>query len=179
MSRVPMCDRTDLPEQYRYLFTDNAVGELDLFRAMGNAPSCMQSYMRFGTTLWDDCGLDPRERELAILATARALDARYEWHQHVGLGRDAGLTTAIIRSLGREDHETLSERDRVIAEYAAAVARGTVDDALHRATAERLADGTVVGLALLAAYYGMTAQFIDAMGITPEDAFVGWEPPDP
>lgn len=178
MPRVPRRDRTDLPEAYRYLFTDNAVGELDLFRVMGHAPACMQSYMRFGSTLWEECGLGPRERELAILATARALEARYEWHQHVDLGREAGLTMAEIRALGGEDHAALADRDRAIADYAAAVGRGTVDDGHHRTARAQLSDGTIVGVALLAAYYVMTARFLDALAIAPEEAFVGWQPDD-
>lgn len=179
MSRVPLRDRADLPEEYRYLFTDNAVGELNLFRAMGNAPACMRSYMRFGSTLWDACGLDARDRELAILAVARALDSRYEWHQHVGLGLDAGLDWETIRALGRKDHETLSASDRVLAEYAIAVARGAVDDAVFQAAGERLDDAALVGVALLAAYYVMTERFAAALSIPIEDAFVGWEPSAP
>ena len=178
MSRVPLRDRADLPEAYQYLFTDNAVGELDLFQAMANAPACMQSYMRFGSTLWDDCGLPPRERELAILAVARALDSPYEFHQHVGLGREAGLAEETIRALGEGNVTELADADRAIAAYAVAVADGSVDDALHRTTIDRFGPETVVGLALLASYYVLTARFIDAVGVTPEGGFVGWDPTD-
>lgn len=176
MPRVPLLDATDLPDDYRYLFSDNVVGELDLFRAMGHAPACMQSYMRYGTTLWEDGGLSARRRELVILAIARAIDSRYEWHQHVALGREAGLDLDTIRALGRRDHAALNVADRAIVEYAAAVATDAVTDELHDRAAGQFDEGTLVAAALLAGYYVATDRFIAAVDVDPEGTFVGWEP---
>lgn len=174
MARVPLLSKEDLPESYRYLFTDSAVGEATIFRAMAHAPEQMQSYMRYSTTLWRT--LPDRERELAILAVARAIEARYEWHQHVRLGREAGVTTAEIRAIGADALAELNPPDRTLVTYAQAVALDRVTDADHDAIRSVYDEETVVGLALLASHYVATARTLAALGIEPEEPFVGWEP---
>lgn len=179
MARVPLLDATDLPEEFRYLVSDNAVGELDLFRAMGHAPACMQSYMRYGTALWEGGGLSPRRRELAILAVARAINSEYEWHQHVTLGLQAGLDIETIRAIGRGNLSSLDEPDRTLADYVVAAAEDGITDEQHATAAERFDDGTLVAVALLAGYYVATDRFLSAFDVSPESAFVGWEPEAP
>jgi YYY domain-containing protein len=64
-----------LPEEYQYLLDEDVLGERNIFRAMGNNPPILKSYMLYGSTLWKECGLSPRDRELVILGVARALAA--------------------------------------------------------------------------------------------------------
>ena len=42
-ARVPLLRQSDLPEDYRYLFDEDALGELNLFGAMGHVPRTMQA----------------------------------------------------------------------------------------------------------------------------------------
>lgn len=173
MARVPLLDAEDLPEEYRYLLSESEVGEADIFRAMAHAPEEMRSYMRYATTLWDV--LPVRERELAILAVARVEDARYEWHHHVGPGREAGLTDEEIDALASGDLDRLDADDAAIAAYAQAVASETVTDTLHERLRAATDTQTVVGVAMLAAIYVATARMLAALGVEPEEPFVGWE----
>ena len=129
-ARVPLLEQADLPEEYRYLLGEDALGELNLFRSMGHAPRAMQAYMRYGTALWNVGELSTRERELAILTIARTVRAPYEWHQHVELGREAGISTDEIAAIARGDDSVFPEREQAITRYAAAVATGTVIDPL-------------------------------------------------
>ena len=174
--RVPLLEQADLPEAYRYLFDDDVLGELNLFRAMGHAPRAMQAYMRYGTALWHVGDLTTRERELAILAVARTLRAPYEWHQHVELGRAAGLTDAELAALARVDDGPFDEREGAIVGYASAVATGAVTGPLFEATRAVLDVETVVGLTMLAGHYLATARFLDALSVPTEGEFVGWTP---
>ncbi|MFB6171832.1 MAG: carboxymuconolactone decarboxylase family protein [Haloarculaceae archaeon] len=174
MARVPLLDAEDLPEEYRYLFTENDVGEADIFRAMANAPEQMQSYMRYSTTIWGV--LPDREREVVILAAARALDHEYEWHQHVRIGRAVGVADEAIRAIGARDLDALDDRDRALAEYAGAVVLDEVTDPVHARMTEHFDDETVVGVAMLASHYVATGRTLDALGVEPEEEFVGWEP---
>jgi alkylhydroperoxidase family enzyme len=172
MARVPLLDAEDLPEEYRYLFTENDVGDADIFRAMANAPEQMQAYMRYGTKLW---GILPeREREVAILAAARALEHEYEWHQHVRLGREAGVTDAEINAISAGDLEALDADDAAIAAYVRGVVHGDTPQADHDRVVEAFDVETATGLALLASHYIATAAVLDAFGVTPEEDFVGW-----
>ncbi|MFC6940228.1 carboxymuconolactone decarboxylase family protein [Salinirubellus sp. GCM10025818] len=175
-ARVPLLDQSDLPEEYRYLFDEDVLGKLNLFRAMGHVPRAMQAYMRFGTALWNAGDLSTRERELAILAVARSCRARYEWHQHVRIGQEAGISVEELRHIARADDTPFPEREQAIMRYAAAVASGTVTGPLFEA-AETVTDTeTVVGLTLLAGHYLLTARFLDALSVPLDDPFAGWLP---
>jgi alkylhydroperoxidase family enzyme len=175
-ARVPLLDRPDLPEDYRYLFDEDVLGELNLFRAMGHVPRAMQAYMRFGTALWNAGDLSTRERELAILAVARSCRSRYEWHQHVRIGREAGISVEELRAVARDDDTPFSEREQAIVRYAEAVANGTVTGPLFEAAATVTDTGTVVGLTLLAGHDLLTARFLDALSVPLDGPFAGWLP---
>lgn len=175
MARVPYLDRADLPADYRYLFDQNELGTLNIFRALGNEPSVLQSYMRFGTTLWEQPGLDRRDVELVVLTVASELDAEYEWHQHVPIGLDAGLTVETIRAIREGNHSLFADRDRRLVEYASAYVRGAVDDELHERLRAIVDNGTIVGIAMLAGFYLATARTLNAVAVAPETEFVGWD----
>jgi len=121
MARVPLLEAADLPEEYRYLFTENDVGDAHIFRAMANAPELMQWYMRYSTRLWDV--LPERERDRHPRDRSRPR-APYEWHQHVRLGRAAGVTDAEITAITDGDLAALDDRDGALVAYARGVALG-------------------------------------------------------
>ena len=176
-ARVPLLTQGDLPDEYQYLFGEDVLGELHLFQSMGHVPRAMQAYMRYGTSLWNAGDLSTRERELAILAVSRTLRARYEWHQHVGLGREAGITAAEIDAIARDDDCQFPGREQAIMRYASAVATGGVTDPLFEAAAEFTDTETVVGLTMLASHYLMTARILDALAVPIDDEeFIGWAP---
>ena len=176
-ARVPLVTQEELPDDYRYLFDEDVLGELNLFRSMGHVPRAMQAYMRYGTALWNAGDLSTRERELAILSIARTVRAPYEWHQHVALGREAGISIEEIEALGRGDDAALPEREQAIVRYAAAVATGTVIDPLFEAAVEVTDVETVVGLTMLAGHYLMTARILDSLSVPIDGGeFVGWAP---
>lgn len=175
-ARVPLLRQSDLPEEYQYLFDEDVLGELNLFRTMGHVPRTMQAYMRFGTALWNTGDLSTRERELAILAVARSCRSRYEWHQHVGIGRKAGISLEELRRIAHDDYTPFPEREQAIMRYAEAVAAGTVTGPLFEAAAAVTDTETVVGLTLLAGHYLLTARFLDALSVPIEGGFAGWLP---
>lgn len=175
MARVPLLDRTDLPDDYRYLLDEDVMGELNLFRAMGNNPEVFQSYVRYGSTLWTEAGVDAADLERCILAVARALDAEYEWHQHVPLARENGVSDAEIRAIAEEDLDHFDDRRRALLRYVQAVAEGDVDAATHESLAAHVDDETVAGVTLLATHYLATARFLEALEVPLEGSFVGWD----
>lgn len=175
MARVPYAEPEDVPEEYRYLLTESDIGDAPLIRAFANNPAVLQSYMRWGTTLWNDAGVSSRRLELVILTVASELDAAYEWQSHVGTGLDVGLTEEEILAVRSGDLDDLDPADEALAEYALAVVREEVDDAVHEAMREHYGESTIVGATLLAGHYVMTAKAIFALDIEVEDEFVGWD----
>jgi len=179
MARLPQISQSDLPEEYQYLLDEDALGERNIFTTMGNNPAILKSYMLYGSTVWEECGLSAHDRELAVLAVARALDSRYEWEQHVEIGHDAGISPGAIRAIGRDDLSAFDPDIRAVLEYVQAVATDDVTDDIHAQVHEHFDAETVTGICLLATHYVATARFLSSMAVPLEaSAFVGWEPAD-
>lgn len=174
MAHVPYVEKGDLPEEYRYLFEENEAGELNVFKAVGNNPAVLQSYMRWGTVLWEAAGLSRHDVEVVILAAARKLDAPYEWHQHVPLARAIGVDDGTVLAIADGAYEDLTDREVALVEYTDAFLDRTVTADHHDLLAEHFDDATVAGLTMLASHYLATGYAVDALGVEPEGEFVGW-----
>ena len=72
---------------------------LNIFRMLSHAETALRPFLRFGGAILGRLELDPRLRELAILQVAASTEARYEWVQHVEIGREVGLTDAQIAAV--------------------------------------------------------------------------------
>jgi alkylhydroperoxidase family enzyme len=175
-ARVPLLRRADLSEEYQYLLSEDALGERNLFYAIGNNPSLLQAYMRYGTALWEDAGVQSRDLEFVILVVARTLRSRYEWQQHVELGRSAGLSLETIRAIGREDWSAFNDRKRTLVSYVQSVLDRSVSDQDHAELAELFDPATAVGIGMIVGHYLATATLLDAWDVPLEEPFVGWHP---
>lgn len=181
MSRLPLLQRSDIPEEFQYVWDrQKPIGGGDvpnIFRAMSNNPKVWRAYLRMGNGLWSDCGLDTKTRELAILRTALLAHSAYEWHQHVRIGRAAGLKDEQILALHHwRDSDHFSPAERAMLGYIDAVAASDHPAAdIHAALAAHYPPAALVGINLLVGYYSMTAKFLSAMEVETEEPFVGWE----
>lgn len=179
MSRIPQISQSALPDEYRYLLNEDALGERNIFTTMGNNPAILKSYMLYGSTLWEDCGLSAHDRELAILAVARELDSQYEWEQHVDIGYEAGVSPAAMRAIGGGRLEYFDDQTRAVLEYVQAFATDDVTDDVHERLETHVDHNAVVGIGMLASHYVATALFLKSFDVPLERAtFVGWEPSD-
>jgi alkylhydroperoxidase family enzyme len=179
MSRVPLINQTDLPEDYQYLMDEDALGERNIFRAMGNNPDILKSYMLYGTTVWDECGLSAHDRELVILAIARELESEYEWEQHVDIGYDADVTEEEIRAIGSGNLSQFDDDVQAALKYAQAFAVNEMTDEISDQLIKHYDDRTVVGIGMLASHYVATGYMLESFGVPLElNEFVGWEPSD-
>lgn len=177
MARLPYQSREQLPEEYQYLMETDA-GELNLFRGIGNNPAVLQSYMRWGTVLWEESGIDRRLVELAILATARATDAAYEWHQHVSMGVEFGLEADQLRALGTGDfgdYDSFDNAERAIVDFIFAFVDQSVTQEHISRLRPQFDDRQITGLTMVASHYLATAHIVDAIDIDTKDEFVGWK----
>ncbi|APX97766.1 carboxymuconolactone decarboxylase family protein [Natronorubrum daqingense] len=175
MARVPLRRQDDLPDDYQYLLGEDALGELNLLCAMANNPDALQSYMRYGTTLWSDGGLEADDLERCILTIARELEAVYEWHQHVPIARESGVSDDEILAIADGDRDRFDERETALLRYVEAVVRDEVDDDRFAALSEWFEPTEIVGITLIATHYLATARFLSALEVPLEDSFVGWD----
>jgi AhpD family alkylhydroperoxidase len=127
--------------------------------------------------LWPHCGLDPRTRELVILRCAQLQHSTYEWHQHVRIGRAAGVTDAEINALHQWRTSTLfSEPERALFGYADALsATDHPSQEVFGELAKHFDNSALVGITILCAVYFATAKFLGAFEVETEEPFVGWQ----
>src|SRR5579884_3970990 len=64
---------------------------LNLYRALANQPPALRAFLGMSRYVRDRSSLPPRLRELAILATAYALDVPYEQDHHIAVARQVGV----------------------------------------------------------------------------------------
>ena len=179
MARLPLTERSDIPEDLQYVWDRTAPGgeQLNIFRLLGNNAPLWRSYLRMGNGLWEQCGLDIQTRELVILRTAILHHSTYEWHQHVRIGREAGLADDRIVALHQwRTSDKFSESERALLAYVDAVAASDhPSDEVHNTLAAHFDASTIVGVNLLTSFYAMTAKFLGAMEAETEAPFVGWQ----
>ena len=175
MSRIPLLEMDEIPEDYHHLFTDEYLGDRNIFRAWANNPEVLEATLEYLNTLYDQ--VTPREKELVILAVARASRAEYEWHQHVDIARDVGITIEEMQALGRDDWSVFEHSERDLIEYATAVVEGNVTDAMDEHLEQHYSNSQIVAISLLVDFYVGLDNHIDSMDLPFEgEAFIGWDP---
>jgi alkylhydroperoxidase family enzyme len=180
MARLRKVERDDIPEDLHYVW-DRLGGEggqpPNIFRVMSNNPELMLNYVRFGNSLWRLCGLDPATRELVILRTAFLKQSTYEWHQHVRIGREAGLSDERILGLRDwQEGDLYNEPECWLLSWVDALHESDhPPQDLYEGLARHFPPPAIVGVTLLTSFYGMTAKFLASMEMETEAPFVGWD----
>ena len=175
MSRLPLLELDDIPEEYHHLFTDEYLGDRHIFRAWAHNPEVLEATLEYLNVLYDQLG--QRRKELVILTVARARGARYEWHQHVDIARDKGVTIEEMQAIGGGDLSMFDDAEFVLLQYARAVESGTVTDQIHDALTRHYSSGEIVALGLLVDFYVGLCNYIASVDLPFEGGkFVGWTP---
>lgn len=189
MARIQLAERSDLPEEKRHLIAAfrepedlepeyrhlMSSAERNVYAAFGRAPPLLAAFREFAGTLWDESGLDPRDRELVILRVARELDSAYIWHQHGRIALSAGLPADDVRAVGANALERFDDGEAALLAYVRAYLHGAVDDDLHDRIAAHYDDATIVGVGMLVGAYATIARSMDALDVPIEEEFIGWD----
>lgn len=178
MARVPYVDGDTLDPEHRDLVVSSLQpGEtLNVYRSIANNPDVLEGFRAFLSVLWDRSGLTDRQRELVILTTAAEVSSSYEWHQHVRIAADVGLSESEIDAVAHDDRRPFTTPEGALLSYTRAVVRGRVTDPLHEAMLEIFDESIVVGVAATAVGYLALGRVIDALDVDlePGEEFVGW-----
>jgi 4-carboxymuconolactone decarboxylase len=187
MARIDLADPEDLPAEKRSLLdslsdADDAVvdhdlegGTLNVYRALGRNLPILEGFREFGGAIWHGSGLVPVERELVILTTAYHTEMTYEWHQHVRVALDEGIDPATILAVSMDRSDELDPELARLVEYVERFVAGEMDDATHDALLSHYEEPTIVGIGMLSGFYIGLAHLLDALDVTLEVPFVGWE----
>lgn len=120
-------------------------------------------HLRYGTAL------PPRLSELAILVTARAWTAQYEWYAHAPIALAAGLPQAHVDAIreGRAPSFGPDEAADAIVWRVATALHGerTLPEATYRDAVATLGVDTLIELIALCGYYTIVSMTLNAFDV--------------
>ena len=169
MTVLPLPPYEDLPPETREVL-DN-LPPLNVFRAVAGVPASFRPFMQLGGSILSGPEIDPRNREIAILAVARATNAAYERAQHEQLGRNVGISDEEIAAIRDGDAEAALDDDGALAFRAATEISNDVrlTDATLDRLIERWGNAGAAELILCCGYYNMVSRFLESVRVPLED----------
>lgn len=168
MNRIPPPADDELDDESKALLAE--LPPLNVTRAFAGAPASLRPLIDLGRSILLESELDPRLRELAILAVARATGSEYERFQHDAIARALGIPDAEIAAIAVGRYDDLDDEARLIATFADEVARnGSATEERTKAVLERLGRRPATELVVCCAYYSAVARIIATCGVELED----------
>ncbi|MDN5892678.1 MAG: carboxymuconolactone decarboxylase family protein [Nocardioides sp.] len=144
-----------------------------IFLTLGRNRRLFWGWLHFAGRLMPGGRLPRRETELVILRVASRTGSDYEWTQHEGLGRRAGLTTAEVEAVSRPSPDASGHlwrgRDRMLLTVTDELFdAGDVSDATWALMGQHLDERTCVELLMLVGHYRMLATTLRALRVQPD-----------
>jgi 4-carboxymuconolactone decarboxylase len=139
---------------------------------LGHHPRLAANWLALNGGILDDPVLDPRVRELLILRVGWRTRCRYEWAQHIVIGRRAGLSedevTAVAGRLdahpwGECDRDLLDAVDEMIDHY-------RIDDATWQRLAADFDERELLEVLFVVGSYLCLALVLNSAGLEPDPA---------
>jgi 4-carboxymuconolactone decarboxylase len=168
MERIPLVSPDDLtPEQrpvYERIFHGLGSPLVGPLRAVLHVPQLADRWQNLGQFWHHHTVLTPRQKEVAVLVTARRWNAQIEWFQHEQRARKAGLDSSVIESIRSGTSPTFSDAsERSVYEYTRELQMsGQVSDSAYQAALEALGRDGVVDLTALIGFYTLVSMMLNA-----------------
>jgi len=124
-------------------------------------------YVRFNTSL------DKRINEMAIIMTAQAWGAQYEWYIHAPYAIKAGLDPEIVKAIGAgKKPENMKDDEAIVWEFTTQLRRDHgVDDATYAKALEKFGEQGIVDLIAVNGYYDVVSMTLNVAHVkAPADA---------
>lgn len=139
-----------------------------VFRTLGRSRRMFWGWLHFAGTLMPGGRLGRRRTELVILRVAFRRESTYEWSQHAGVARRAGLSAAEIEQV-RDEAVSWPAPDALLLEVTDEL---LADDDLSDATWTRLRatfdEPTCIELLMLVGHYRMLATTLTTLRVQPD-----------
>jgi 4-carboxymuconolactone decarboxylase len=178
--RVPyITAREDVPAEHHGHFdhiAETRGGVRGPFSVLMNSPAVAGRVGRLGTYVRFEGILGDRERELAILVTAREFESAYEWAVHEPIARRAGVSDDAIEAVAvANSTDDIPNDEALIVEYGRSLFRrnGIPDSRFERAK-EHFTDQELTELSTTFGYYAMLACVLNAFDVVPETNSPRW-----
>ncbi|KAF1035002.1 MAG: hypothetical protein GAK35_04250 [Herbaspirillum frisingense] len=140
------------------------------FVAWIHSPQLGELAQRLGAFCRYETGLPLRLSELAILVTAAGWQSQAEWHIHLPIAVEAGLSAEIAEQIRRGQAPRFTARDEcVVWEFASQLYRDKrISDATYAEACELFGLTVVVNLVGLLGYYALVAMTLNTFGMRAE-----------
>ena len=165
MARVPYPDpKTLAPEIQEAL---GKMAPLNIFRMLAGGEGLMPAFLRLGNYILFKSKLDPILCEIAIIRVGVLSKAKYEVHQHERIGRDVGMSEALIKAMHTgPDDPALSEMQRLVMRYTDDVVKNVrAGDQTFKPLSERLSLQEMEELTITIGFYMMVSRFLETFDI--------------
>jgi len=146
------------------------------FQAWLRSPETAERLQKLGEHLRFSSSVPRRLNELAILITARAWDAQFEWFAHHRLALEAGLDPAVAADIAEGRWPASMQADEAVVYAFCTELRTThqVSDATLAAAQALLGEGGVIDLIAVSGYYDLVSMTLNVAEVPLPD---GLPPP--
>lgn len=172
MARLPTVKRDQVPEQFREAFDEltaatggvisGGPGSITINSPeMARRRAHLTGYLRYETTF------PKRVQELAIIATARAMDCPYVWNAHAPAARKAGVSDAVVDALrDRKPLPPLAQDEAAVINYVTEFYQThKVSQETFQAALDQFGPQHLVELTALMGNYAQTAFILNAFEV--------------
>lgn len=168
MSRIPYPAEHELTPDAQELL--GKLPPLNVVRMFAGAPAALRPLTELGQAILLEAELDPRLREIAILAVARTSGSEYEGLQHENICRLIGMPEPEIRAAVDGDVENLDAEAQLVWRFGQEIARDVrAGDELTAEVLARLGRQQTTELVVACAYYSAVARIIETCGVELEE----------
>ena len=170
MARVPYPDPKSLsPETQEVL---GKMPPLNIFRMMAGGEGLLKAFTRMGNYLLFKSKLNPTLREIAIIRAGVLSKAKYEVYQHERIGRDLGMSDALITAIhAGADAAAFDDLQRLVMRYTDDVVKNVrAGDATFNPLSKRLSLLEMQELTVTIGYYMMVSRFLETFDVDFEQA---------
>jgi len=165
MPRIPYADPNQFDEKTQHLV--ERLAPLNIFKMMANAPGLLRPFVDLGGAFLFEGKLDPVTRECAILRVGYLSNAGYETAQHEKIGRDLGMTDALIEAIkaGPGDGALTEEQEITLAYVDDLVVNVKAGDASFKPVLAHFGAEKTQELTLVTGYYMMVCRFLETFEV--------------
>jgi methylated-DNA-[protein]-cysteine S-methyltransferase len=149
---------------------------LNIFGVLAHHPAMLKRWLVFATHVLSKSTLNARDREILILRTGWNCRSRYEWGQHVLIGRECGLSDLEIERIkGGPNQRSWSTTERLLLEAADELhSEQALSSSTWNGLAESYSIEQVLDVIATVGNYHLVAMFLKSARV-PLDAGVPFE----
>ena len=173
MARIPYFDTSKA--QGRAAKAYEKLPDLNIFRMLGHSGELVDGFNRLGSQILYFTKIDPVLREIAIIRVGVLSKATYEVHQHERIGRQLGMSDALIAAIHEgPEAAAFSEIQKQVMRFTDdVVANVRASDATWAPLANTLSMQEMQELTLTIGFYMMVSRFLETFDVDIEEKETG------